>query len=679
MSQRCKTQESTDDILKRIRSIILLHRPHLISRIDLQIPELITEALIPNTGSNQITHNFNYKYDYNSNVPTAIPPNPFVQNDNSRQETFYGQPGNIPVQMFTFNQTPSNNQQPQPQPPPAQPSSAATNIVTSFPTQCTTVVLADEDTVLLNETYQRTLRSSTILTYKQLINVLTSVSQKYILSEVFITSLVRLETFDSLLSNDLRELVDCIQRTTNWTLSGSGSLANICQIVSLVITAYCRLASTITRSSTFNLSNFSSIQQMRTQIESIQSNLNELVANNDTVAMETDQIVNLNNRIERMQNEIAERDSTIMTLNTRSSLLNQRIQSLESANTVLISSFNSLARTFNVANVASAENVNSVETVTISITDRLREKQNQIRNLETTLGQAKLENINASSKLQSDLRKAQADLERTTQSLISVQSQLNERTSSAESGLVALKDQLVTIREENQTLQTTVNSLTAELNAAREENSTLRSESLRPVARTKPYNRPTTSTGLGTDTNLDARLRGLQRVVQDTEAINVRLSNENTELKNEISRLQQEKYEMSTTNQSSCDRLQIDVDNVKQKVENLIQNQATLNLQDINTLNQKTTDYYNIKLSELTNENQSLREALDNDITVQSDKLTDRFNIAEINLQNKIERLASQINPILERTQLAENYINSLKNNYEVLARNSSINRETSE
>nr|AAA58699.1 orf417 [Helicoverpa zea single nucleopolyhedrovirus] len=76
MSQRCKSLDATEDILQRIRSIIVLYRPYLIDRHDLQVPELIIEALASprhhdQPMHSQITHNYNYKYDYNSNVPLA--------------------------------------------------------------------------------------------------------------------------------------------------------------------------------------------------------------------------------------------------------------------------------------------------------------------------------------------------------------------------------------------------------------------------------------------------------------------------------------------------------------------------------------------------------------------------------------------------------------------------------
>ncbi|QEI03603.1 desmoplakin [Rachiplusia nu nucleopolyhedrovirus] len=707
MSQRCKTQESTDEVLKRIRSIILLHRPHLISRHDLQIPELITEALVPNTG-NQITHNFNYKYDYNSNVPNSIPPNPFINANDQSQQQFYNNGSTPPVQMFTFNQTPAgsmtappmygsslNPQQQQPQqqfyPPNQVPSSTAPT--TGSP--CTTVMLRDEDSVALNESFQRTLRTATVQSYKQLINVLVTVSRKYILSDIYLNSVTRLETFDSLLSNDLRELLECIQRNTNWTLVGTSSSSSVCRIVSLLISAYCRLASTITRTDTFNLSSFSSIEQIERQTQSIQSSLAVIISNNDSVAMETDQVVTLNNQIESLRSEVTRRDATIVAQNTRLTLLDQRIQSLESTNTLLVTSFNSLARSANVSANVSLNNIDSIETVNSLIQSKLIEKQNQLRAVETTVGELKIENTNVISRLQSELQETRSNLDRSTRELNQARAELNARSIELEqqsqnqryaaintaqnTEIANLNDQLqdtrqrlTSLQDENRTLLTRVNTLTDELNTAREENLTLRNESMRPVARTKPYNRP--SVGSADAANNESRIKALQKSLQDIEAINTRLASENTALKTENDTLKRDKYEIATTSQSSCDRLQADVESVRQKIENLIQNQATLNLQDITTLNQKTTDYYNTKVSELTNENQTLRDALENEITTQSDKLKERFNTSEANLQGKIERLAAQINPIAERTRIAENYVSSLRNDYEALARTTANN-----
>ncbi len=687
MSQRCKTQESTDDILKRIRSIILLHRPHLISRADLQIPELITEALVPNNTGNQITHNFNYKYDYNSNVPNAIPPNPFIQSTNNQRQQYYDnnqqQPGQQPVQMFTFNQTPipttnptlysTTNEQHQPQPRQEQQT-------------CTTVMIQDEDSVALNESYQLTIRTASIQTYKQLINILVTVSKKYILSDVYINSLLRLNTFESLLSNDLRELLECIQRNTNWIITGLLNSSGICNLFSLVINAYCRLASTITGEAGFNLTSITSIAAMERRTIAIHTQLTSIMSSNQEVAMETDQIIHLNDQIEVLRSEIAERDSTVMRLNTRSTLQEQRIQSLESTNTILISSFKSLAKATNVTVTAALENPESIENLNRSIQSRLVERQNQLRAAETNMSDIKITNIQTINRLQKELQEARLNLEKATQELTSVSKELVETRSRQQQQLAINSEQkasiseitnlrtqledtrrtLISTQNDNQTNLTRISALEIELNVLREENKALLKNENRPVARTKPYNRRS-SAAAGGDATLN--FRALQRSLNDIEEINVRLSNENRTLQSENSRLKQDKYELATTSQSSCDRLQSDVENVRQKVQNLMQNQATLSLQDITTLNQKTTDYYNTKVSELTNENQSLREALENEITIQSDKLGDRLNTAEANLQNKIEKLALQIDPIAERTRVAENYVNSLKGDYEAFAR----------
>ncbi|AIU41301.1 desmoplakin [Sucra jujuba nucleopolyhedrovirus] len=84
MSRQCKIQSDTDNVLERVRSIIFLHRPNLRHRTDLHVTELIMEALSPKQDDqpHQITHNYNYKYDYNTNFAPGVnnvpPPLPTV-------------------------------------------------------------------------------------------------------------------------------------------------------------------------------------------------------------------------------------------------------------------------------------------------------------------------------------------------------------------------------------------------------------------------------------------------------------------------------------------------------------------------------------------------------------------------------------------------------------------------
>ncbi|ADB84406.1 desmoplakin [Apocheima cinerarium nucleopolyhedrovirus] len=123
ISKQCKVQYANEDDLERVRSIIYLHRPHLRFRYDLHVPELVMEALMPNSTvsnniPNQITHNFNYKYDYNTNypVPTIVPAPvtnvdpfgmPVVSPSPQQPQNATGSTA-VPVQNYYINTAPNN-------------------------------------------------------------------------------------------------------------------------------------------------------------------------------------------------------------------------------------------------------------------------------------------------------------------------------------------------------------------------------------------------------------------------------------------------------------------------------------------------------------------------------------------------------------------------------------------
>nr|UPO71235.1 orf55 [Trichoplusia ni single nucleopolyhedrovirus] len=677
MSQRCKTQSSTDDVLQRVRSIILLHRPDLISRVDdLQIPELVTEALIPS--SNQITHNFNYKYDYNSNVPNPpIPPplNPFTANTAGTSYQFDQKPLQ-PVQMFTFNQTPSTTMAPPSQSNAFYPQQTPTE--STLPTQ-NFISIPEEDSVALNESYQQTLRSPSIESYKRLINVLVVISKKYIRSDVFIISLNRLESFDSLLSSDLQELLQCIQRNTNWSSIGLVSTPELCQLISTIVTGYCRLASTVLKSTSFNLSSIVSLESLQQQTVAIQSQLSSVMSASDSVALSNDQIIRLNNQIEMLQSTLVERESTIMTLNTNTNIMTQHNQALESNLAIIQSSYNSLARAFdvNINTSASLENAEIVEATNRIIQNKIIEDRGLIKSFESekqTYGQSvnRLEReLNDSreyaNKLMLELNTARNDIRQLKEELNrNAATQRDESTSKDRQQQELFVSELFDLREENKSNQNRIASMSIELMRLADENKVLKDKLAireKPIARAKPYNRPSQSET--TSAAIENRTRALQKTIKDLETTNQQLRNQNSSLSSQV-----KKSKQSTLAQADCNRIKSEVDNVRQKVEELIRNQATLNLQDINALNQKTADYYNTKLSELTSENQSIRDILDVEIDKQVDMLNERIEQSKSNILDKIERLSEEFNPVLVRAQSSEKYVQNLLAEYETLSRN---------
>nr|AGE61768.1 desmoplakin [Chrysodeixis chalcites nucleopolyhedrovirus] len=683
MSQRCKTQSSTDDVLQRVRSIILLHRPDLISRADLQIPELVTEALIPS--SNQITHNFNYKYDYNSNVPNPpIPPplNPFTSNTSGTTTTYQSDQKLPlqPVQMFTFNQTPSATMAP-----PSQSNATFYPQTTSTPPPPpqTFISISEEDSVALNESYQQTLRSPSIESYKRLISVLVVMSKKYIRSDVFVIGLNRLESFDSLLSSDLQELMQCIQRNTNWSIGGGGkafTTPELCQLISTIVTGYCRFAGTVLKSSSFNLSSVGSVESLQQQMASIQSQLSSIISASDSVGLNNDQIIRLNNQIEMLQSTLVERESTIITLNTNINIMTQRNQALESNLAIIQSSYNSLARALdvNINTSARLENAEIVEATNRIIQNKIMEDRGLLKSFESekqTYGQSvnRLEReLNDSreyaNRLMLELKSARDDIIQLKEELNrNASKQQDESTIKERQQQELFVSELFDLREENKSNQNRIASMSIELMNIAEENKVLKDKLAireKPVARAKPYNRPSQIEAT-TSTAVENRTRALQNTIKDLETTNQQLRNQNSSLTSQMN-----KNKQSASVQADCNRIRSEVDNVRQKVEELMKNQATLNLQDINALNQKTADYYNTKLSELTSENQSIRDILNTEIDKQVDILNERIDRSKSNILDKIERLSEEFSPVLVRAQSSEKYVQNLLADYESLSRN---------
>ncbi|AUF81582.1 ac66 [Malacosoma neustria nucleopolyhedrovirus] len=311
MSRRCKAQGNTDDVLDRIRSIIVLHRPHLISS-PLQLPELIVEALNP-YGPQQITHNFNYKYDYNSNVggnavggtagggfdpfgapaqppapyqPPPPPPPGFPQQPTASSSTA------PPVQMISYNQIPpsymytpnANNNNTAGgsggnvngnfnSPPPPPPSSTVTSILPAD--------LSQEEIETLDSLNRKSVDSPNVFNYTELIMYITKISIKYISTNIYTTSLRQVYTMGKNFSNDLTQLISCIRRSTSITLPAD--LMPLCQIVSQFINAYVSLSGRITNDMV-NISDLTSVERVKRLIVYTNEQFNYNWNQNDSVS-----------------------------------------------------------------------------------------------------------------------------------------------------------------------------------------------------------------------------------------------------------------------------------------------------------------------------------------------------------------------------------------------------------
>ncbi|ALD88508.1 hypothetical protein HaSNPVNNg1_gp068 [Helicoverpa armigera nucleopolyhedrovirus] len=231
MSQRCKSLDATEDILQRIRSIIVLYRPYLIDRHDLQVPELIIEALASprhhdQPMHSQITHNYNYKYDYNSNVPLANSVDAFgtpVRN-NMAQPTQPSAPPPPPVQVI--NQYPV-------QPPNAQPATTTSAGVTpsSPPTRLTNNDVSLISGAIENVCVDFTSQNMNKFTSTLIDVVMRAFSDDSVVTPNFVAALRRLYCLDQkfIERNDINELLDCVNGRTGSTFR---SMSQVCNVIS---------------------------------------------------------------------------------------------------------------------------------------------------------------------------------------------------------------------------------------------------------------------------------------------------------------------------------------------------------------------------------------------------------------------------------------------------------------
>lgn len=328
MSQQCKDQRANDEILARIRSIIYLYRPHLKGRRELQITELVMEALVPSTpaalvsaaGGKQITHNYNYKYDYNTNyipnmpatmtnttstapatdsfgVPIGTVPNyPTTNVDYTR---FYSQ-AQPAVQNLYINAVPSTTIGATSQ------TSAPSSLSPSQAPALVTFEAADENKI--DVVYNQFLTTRTLETYKQLITVLVDVSKKYINTKIFIFSIEKLYYIDTLMRNDLVALVSCINSRTGFNYAFDNP--ELCDIFSAYIRNYYLIAGLLLERK-YNEFTYTSVVKLQEEGQLVKSNLEQMLTSGVNSSRRNDMnIVTLQNEIEtlRRRNETLIKD-----------------------------------------------------------------------------------------------------------------------------------------------------------------------------------------------------------------------------------------------------------------------------------------------------------------------------------------------------------------------------------
>nr|AKN91029.1 Desmoplakin [Buzura suppressaria nucleopolyhedrovirus] len=357
MSQQCKRQAVNDDTIERCRSIILLHRPALRERAaSLHITELIMEALSPKQpDSNQITHNFNYKYDYNTNVrpnSAGVIMDPFgMPFTNNAMMTHQPPPSTAPVQNLYINNPLSEpvrqqqqqsyqvDQQPlnrkrQPAPPqtflspPAltarqkqdrdeyrrdnemeldqqEISSISSNDNNQPPppappstASSVTVQLSDLEFLDMESALNDTIIERSVTSYKKLILVVKRVIQRHVKLAIYGRAMDQIYTFDSSIVDDIQSLVNCLNRDGLLNLSKN---SNLCPVLVSFTAGYTRLAKTLRRDEMFTLYQYNTVSLVEQLNIDLAQRMQETIDLNINYAQEIEQV---KMRLISIQNEI---------------------------------------------------------------------------------------------------------------------------------------------------------------------------------------------------------------------------------------------------------------------------------------------------------------------------------------------------------------------------------------
>jgi chromosome segregation ATPase len=319
MSRQCRSRNETESELARVRSIITLYRPHLQNRVDLQVAELVLEALMPPNGAQQITHNFNYKYDYNTNSAAAPPP-PFFPVAPPRPTDAFGAPiapseptpasppppkadAPNPIQQNVYINSAgeaARPSSPNPRPPPASGGGAVA-----------LMQVDDADELALKNDYDTLTREYTLVSYKRLVRTLVAVSQKYIINDLFVRGLAKLCSVELLLNNDLGALVDCINREA--ALNIRPDTPDLCRLLVAMIRGFFILASSATRQE-YTLARCDSAALVEEEVWSVKTALDQRMSRlADELETARDKLTQTASRLNRAELELREsRETTLM-------------------------------------------------------------------------------------------------------------------------------------------------------------------------------------------------------------------------------------------------------------------------------------------------------------------------------------------------------------------------------
>jgi chromosome segregation ATPase len=666
MSQRCKNQANTDDILQRIRTIIVMYRPHLAARLDLQVPELVMEALMPNsTLANQITHNFNYKYDYNTNMPNA--PNPFVpqQTQMLQPPTNPNVPANTPLQSFTFNQAPAptqiapdNNPPPPPRPPPATSESSAVMLINQ------------EDLVGLNELYTNALRAPSVQTYKLMLQQIIIIVRKYVRYEQLIVSLQLLEQFNTLLPPNLDELLLCIERETRWVLPRG---PYICHFISALVMAYCRIATIVTRQ-TFTISTVNSLELLQSQTNAVEEQLREimdrqsqLVSNAQAQSLVAEQTQAFQQQIVQLNTALQDKNDQLNVVQSEFSATQTKYNQIENQNSLLTNAFNRLQgyfiNKFQISNVNTIDEtvntvINSVENLQSQITSsavqqanldaqralicnddksRLQERVNQY---ETLIAELQLK-IN-------DYNDVQAQLKMSHERILQLENQVNNATTQKEQSqaiqLAQLQERLTSAETRNEQLNREIHERSA--------------TKIRLPERPSSIVRPSGAGKIKSNRRMEKILSNQKSLINDKQQLTAKIT--------ELNRKHKEAME---TADESVKRLNLELQSVKSHVEMLSSNQSALGANDLKMLNNRSTQELNDKISRLQAEKSSIEDWCNVEIKRESEELKDQLLADKSRLDNNIRQLMDKLVPIQERVNETATQIGAFEVKYETLAR----------
>ncbi|ACH88628.1 desmoplakin [Helicoverpa armigera multiple nucleopolyhedrovirus] len=723
MSQRSKNQAYTDEILDRVRSIILVYRPHLINRSDLQVPELVMEALKPDSANSMphaITHNFNYKYDYNTNMPNGY--NPLLQQHQQQQAAMMAphiiQPTNentstMPTQTINIHPNPGNTpiittpnympQQQQQQPPPPPP-----------PSSQTVAVPQPEELIALNESYLTAVRSPTIEHFQALLSRVTIIITNYFNYDIIINSLKYFKDFEQYLNKNIADLLSCLARNTQWTLTNN---TEICDCISIVINSYCKMASFV-MGQQFVLTGYITVQNLTAITTQIEQTLTTYTNTTFQSQMQAAQQP-LQERIQQLEiqhnEKVAEYNNIYQTYN-QLTLQHNELQSnnnaLQTQVQLMTNAFNNIKTYLETNNIAVELNTfEDTSTEAIKILDNTIQENkvlkqritaaeltndDTVKNLNEKLIDTDIQLTSLKLKYQDydDLRAKNTALENKLGELQKEKEVLlftiNELRPKPVSNVIPTRPTSIILPDStnvpaalasNQITEPGPSEITEPLNTLISTPNQTALSSGRPInlpnlptaaavmpspslARRSSIPPSQRQSNLGRErrnSNLSKVVKNQRAVIDQKRAINAQLSNKN---RNISELLQSVKLTVS--------RLSQELESTKTNIETLSNNQAALSPNDLKMLNNKNTQDLRDKIVRLQAENQSVRDYCNIELEKASSNLKETLIGDKERIESEISSLAVEIEPLQTRVQETIGQINTFQVQYEQLARNMS-------